>query len=373
MRLFVMRHTMEPHHAAIPLALTGYESGSPQLASHGAHLNRFLLENTQKVRKTPNSYVIYHDSVANALDQNTDAASSVGLHSSVIRPMAIRLESGNTLIERLKRKELKGHQATFDNAVNHYLERYQARLQQSGIPVRSETAADFAFARTCIYDAPELAAILPPNLLAWADAQTCGSELRPDQTATGLKLAAHLLNHPAEPASHVTLMEAGLLPDGTGLGFDTHRSHVERASTNTVHFFQRFVDRINKPGENNPAKLDLDKQLIIVNTEFGRTPYPEVTPSHPNGTGLDHWPWGYVVAVFGGFVDEDKSGVIGSIGEDANAVDYFTPTELRAALLLASGIWPFEPESFRVSGVRDAKNELEAAMFLKEMVLGFKT
>ena len=73
--------------------------------------------------------------------------------------------------------------------------------------------------------------------------------------------------------------------------------------------------------------------------------------------------------VIGGFIDEEKSGVRGAIGEDGYAIESFHPAEHRAAMLLAQGIWPFSPEGFRVSDVRGAKTELDAAMFLKEQIL----
>ena len=87
---------------------------------------------------------------------------------------------------------------------------------------------------------------------------------------------------------------------------------------------------------------------------------------------MDHWPWGYVIAVFGGYVQPETDAVVGAIGEGGYATDFLTPTEHRAAMLLASGIWPFTAESYRVGDVRDAKNELDAAMILRERVLGLK-
>lgn len=35
-----------------------------------------------------------------------------------------------------------------------------------------------------------------------------------------------------------------------------------------------------------------------------------------DGFGIDYWSWGYVVVGFGFFIDEDCSGIVGSIGED---------------------------------------------------------
>jgi hypothetical protein len=164
-------------------------------------------------------------------------------------------------------------------------------------------------------------------------------------------------------------MDAGLNPY-SGLGYDTHDNHVERSS-NVVHFFKTLADNINEPGENDPNKLDLDRHLVSINTEFGRSPLPERSLQFPTGTGLDHWPFGYITLLIGGPVDEDRNKVVGAISESSIATEYITPAEHRAALLLASGIWPFEAESFRVGDVRNVNTDLEAALSLRERVLGY--
>ena len=110
---------------------------------------------------------------------------------------------------------------------------------------------------------------------------------------------------------------------------------------------------------------------MSINTEFGRAPTPERSLQFPTGTGLDHWPFGYVTLLIGGPVDEERNQVVGAISEASLATDYITPAEHRAALLLASGIWPFEAESFRVGDIRDVTTDLEAALWLRERVLGY--
>jgi hypothetical protein len=339
----------------------------------GAHFNRFYHGQDGLSRTAPWSYVIYHSTVAQAIDQNTDSASSVGLHSASVRPMGLRLSPDILLPGQLKRSVHEGRADRFDALVGHFLEKYKQGLAGVDAPggVRAPLFGDHLAARRSIGLAPELAEMLTAEQLAWQLASTCGSEDHPDQSETSFKLAAHLLNHPVHPAKLVTIMDGGLLPDATGLGYDTHQTHVPIASTNMVHFFKRFVERINQPGEDDPTKLDLDKNLVVVNTEFGRSPTPEFTPANPTGSGLDHWPWGYVSVVFGGYVDEARRGVVGSIDAAGYATEYMTPTEHRAAILLASGIWPFAAESYRVADVRGAENELHAAQILREKYLGY--
>ena len=44
MRVVVQKHTLEPHEAAVPQALTGKPVGQPSAAGLGAHVQRFHLE-----------------------------------------------------------------------------------------------------------------------------------------------------------------------------------------------------------------------------------------------------------------------------------------------------------------------------------------
>ena len=47
------------------------------------------------------------------------------------------------------------------------------------------------------------------------------------------------------------------------------------------------------------------------------------------------------------------------------------PGGLTAAMLLANGAWPFSTEAFNVGDIRGATTELEAALILRERVLGY--
>ena len=132
-----------------------------------------------------------------------------------------------------------------------------------------------------------------------------------------------------------------------------------------VHMSRELAARINEPGEDDPRKLDLDRHLVLLTTEYGRSPLPIAG-------GLDHWPYGYVVIAIGGPVTEDRSGIIGAIDSDAYATSWFTPGDLRAALLLAQGIWPFSDRSFAVGDISAGTSELDCAMFLREELWGYR-
>jgi hypothetical protein len=124
---------------------------------------------------------------------------------------------------------------------------------------------------------------------------------------------------------------------------------------------------VNTPGENDPTKLDLDDTLIILNTEFGRTPFPQ-----EGSSGRNHHPYGYVTALIGGPITSAQRGVFGAIGPNGLASgDHIKPSENRMAALLALGIWPFAPEGFAVSDVRGAPDEAMGARLVIERALGY--
>jgi hypothetical protein len=133
---------------------------------------------------------------------------------------------------------------------------------------------------------------------------------------------------------------------------------------NFDNMLQSLLAIINGPGETDPTKLSLDDTLIILNTEFGRTPYGQ------NGTGRNHHPYGYVTAFIGGPITEAEHGIYGAIRNSGDAGTYTAPGENGAAALLALGIWPFSPEAFAVSDFSDASNEEEGAAAAIEHYLG---
>jgi hypothetical protein len=121
---------------------------------------------------------------------------------------------------------------------------------------------------------------------------------------------------------------------------------------------------VNAPGEGDPFKVDLDKTMIVLTTEFGRSPHKQ------GNLGRNHWPYGYPIVTMGGPLRAASRGVFGACGPDARAKVASTPLENRIAALLALGIWPFAPESYSVSDVPGAASEAEAAALVKKRQLG---
>ena len=173
----------------------------------------------------------------------------------------------------------------------------------------------------------------------------------------GLDAARHLLTHPDEPASYVCVSDVGLYEASGGGGYDCHDLNARDTATNFDNLLAALLAIINGPAENDPAKLNLDDTLIILNTEFGRT------PNRQGMTGRNHHPYGYASAFIGGPIQTTHKGVFGAIGRDGKATmtTAATPSENRMAALLAMGIWPFAAEGFNVADAPAATTELEAA------------
>ncbi|MFT5434772.1 MAG: hypothetical protein ACI9OJ_005486 [Myxococcota bacterium] len=373
MRVWVMSHDLEPHEAATPLAMTGHVRGNPRGAALGTHLGQFFNE-SGPARALPNCYTLFMDSFNATAGNNGDSASAVGLHRASARPLALQLPA-TLLTDRLPRPSVAGFRNELDALVDYYAARTSSDF---GINLRQPGVDDFAFARAAMRQADALGSVLSAELLTSELIKACHIEkMSPltspveDQPTTGINLARHLLTLPDEPARYVQLVDGGLWTDEEGIGYDSHSNHVERQGTNLNHICQLLSDSIAEPGDDDPSKLNLDKHMILLNSEFGRAPTPETSVRNPHGTGSDHWPWGYVVVGFGGPIDEERSGIVGSIGENGRAIDFTTPGEHRAAMMQMMGAWPFSESTFAVGDVRDVQTEIDAAVRLKEMVLGY--
>jgi hypothetical protein len=365
LRVVVMEHDQFPHQTAVPLALSGNRLGAPRMAGTASHVERWIRE-TEPDRLTPAAWVIQPPNPAFRTD-NTPAAAAVGRHPGFARPGVLRIgESTLRQVERFSRAHLDGRDAAFDQAADAYGAAFEAALRPAGAqaPLRSQALDDWRAAQAGLREAPAIAGLLD-DALEPAPATSCGEEGSLDGTAGGLRAAVRMLTSPISDARWATVIDGGLIPASHMTGFDTHIDHVRVQARNTLHTLRTLVELINEPDEGDPDKLDLAHDTVLLTTEFGRSPYPET------GSGLDHWNAGYAVAAFGGWADAARSGVVGAIDVEGRAVQGVRPAELRAALLLAQGIWPFEPEAFATSDVRGADDRIAAAQHLRQHVLGY--
>jgi hypothetical protein len=249
-----------------------------------------------------------------------------------------------------------------------YIDRYQERLTWKGQgPLRSPRLGDLSSAADSIAGVDAIAQVLDPMYFTKFGGAECGDTNAVDATAMNLKLATHLLTHPTDPAKYVCVVDSGLKTADGGGGYDTHAENTHTQARNLSHMLEALMSLINLPGEGDPNKLDLDKTMIVLTTEFGRTP-----TAQGNGKGRNHWPYGYPITFIGGPIRAANKGVFGATGPDAKATpNSSTPQENRIAALLALGIWPFAQESYNVSDVPGAGTEAEAAELVKKRQLGF--
>ncbi len=370
MRVWTMRHDVFDHVGAVPFSLTGLRRGSSRGAALGTHLERFFRDRVPVEVIQPFSYTLYQR--AADLVTNTDAAAAIGLHRAASRPLSLRLgPQSREFLQRLERRVIGDRHAQVDALAAAYLADYRQRL---GADMRAPALADLEHGHTSVEGFRLLQQIFAGADLTPSDAQTCEKEPSPDDTAASIALGVKLANHPLHPARYVCVIEGGLYPDRLGAGYDTHFDHVRWTASNTLHSMKHLVSRINEPGERDPTKIDLDRTMVLLNTEFGRSPYPQ--RMGPDGElenwGTDHWPYGYVVVGLGGPIDEERSGIVGALDENAIASSgSISPTQHRAAMLLMMGAWPFTPESFAVGDLPDIGTEVEGAAWLREMVLGY--
>lgn len=362
MRIVVQRHNLEPHEAAVPMALTGRPVGQPNAAGLGAHIQRARLEHgPAPSRASPHSYVFATGGVSS---DNVVTAASTGAHTSAARPLLIKTDNAASFTSLLQRTTVGANRASHDGLVDAYAQQYQGRLTwpQQG-RLRSARTDDMIVARQTTTRSNVLRAVLPDGIFAARSATTCGVTYR-SLPHMSLEAARHLLTHPDEPASYVCVSDVGLYEAWGGGGYDTHFDNARDTATNFDNLLSALLAIINGPAENDPAKLNLDDTLIILNTEFGRTPTPQGT------TGRNHHPYGYATAFIGGPIAAAHKGVFGAIGRDGTATMSATPSENRIAALLAMGIWPFAAEGFNVADAPAAVTELDAARRAMAKFLG---
>ncbi len=366
LRLIVQSHDLLPHEAAVPYALTGKRVGQPAMAGLGAHLQRYFLEQAQEqgiTRRTPFSYVLA--SAAAVPSDNTGAFVATGLHPGASRPLRINVDSAARLEQLLIRQGVGDQRAVHDQLVGLYVERYKQRLKFGGVgdALRSPRFNELSQASQALRDVDAIRDTLDARLFAPIPGDLCGSGVVDNIPEQSLKLAAHLLTQAEEKARYVCVVDSGLTVSSGGGGYDTHTEQAIVTARNFNNLFRSLSQVVNAPGESDPGKLDLSKTLIILNTEFGRTPTLQ-----PATGGRNHHPSAYVTAMIGGSVPGRT--IIGAIDENAEATSYVTPAENRMGALLALGIWPYDNGGFVVADHADPTTEEDGAETVLSRVLG---
>jgi len=241
-----------------------------------------------------------------------------------------------------------------DALLANHMGHWAQGLMYGGNPVRSSGRDDYTTAFSMLGKATELVPIFDPSYFQAVSGQACGATVPVSNTAMQLRLAAHLLARPGSGVRHLTVADSAAFND-LNAGYDTHAEHVYDSSRNLGQLFTALCAVINQPGENNPDKINLDNTLVIINTEFGRSPGTQ------NGDGRNHFPSGYVTAMFGGPIGPAQKGIVGAIGPTAYPTEALAPAETRIASLAALGIWPFTPEGYSPSDMVGCQTDTDAA------------
>jgi hypothetical protein len=358
MRILLTAHDALPHEVAVPLSLTGRLLGNNDVAAMGAHVERAFGAEGRLA-----AYVILptHPVVSDL----GRAAYATGRHPTATRPLPLFIDHVDDLQTLLARAHIASPSA-HDALVQANVDRFGARLRHKGLgqPLRSSRLQAFEAATLSMKNAPTLGQILQSGDALLASGSSCGTSADLDRPTTSLRLAALLLTNPVAPARHVTVIDGGFVETNEAGGYDTHAQDCPIQAANVTQVLKALASVINEPGENDPTKIDLDKTLVVINTEFGRTPYLE-----GNG-GRGHWPSAYPVVLLGGPIRHENHGVYGGLDADGNAKVSIRPQEHRIAVLYALGLWPFQPEAFNVSDVLGAEHEIDGLLDVRKRVLG---
>ncbi|MEM7765676.1 MAG: DUF1501 domain-containing protein [Pseudomonadota bacterium] len=380
MRIVVMQHGLEPHEAAIPYAITGHVLGRSNFSSLGAAMShRFAGPG----RTTPLAYSFLPNNLSFGSD-NFQAIDAVGTHPGRHRPLRLNIgPGGDAFVAQLQRP---GMSATNRDAVlDYYRAHYRdwLRLRGSTAPEflsRSRGFSNYDASTSTLLNAAELNTLFGAGgqvALNLTQTNECpdGSLIdnRNDITGVSMRAAAKLLTLPEADggARHVCVVDGGLRRPG-GAAYDTHSgNNVEDTAVNLWSTLDALAAVVQTPGSAtpDPTKINLDDTLIVLKTEFGRT--PNTAP------GRDHWPQGYTNILIGGPVNPGGGAkVIGSMDASgiANADDFYTPSEVQGALMIAGGLYPFEPENFGVGdmGVKTKRvnEELTVLELWRQILLG---
>lgn len=355
-RMVTQYHDLLPHEAAIPYALTGSTLGNPRLAGTGAAIQR-RFQATDPTQVLPISYVLHNNS--NALSPQ-NYASATGSHPGAARPLVIRVSNNDSFYQNLARQGVSSESDAVLSALRHEY-RDRMRFRGAGNPVRSAGFDGYWNAAELLENAPTLQTLFEDQLLVIDSSAAKCADVAGQSTGTThgietqLRAAAELLSN--GPARYVFTMDNGI----TG-SYDTHsNSHFESVNANMYNMMSHLADVIHHPVNNPDGLINLDDTMIVINTEFGRTPWRAydngANPGDPKiPRGRDHWPFGYTTLMIGGPVAGGAS-IEGAIDSSTGFTenDYrYTPTDVRGAMLLAAGIDPFEDGNFNVAAFSDA-------------------
>lgn len=363
-RVAILRHDLAPHEAAIPLALSGRSLGNPALAGLGAHVQRHFAQQPG-APAYPVSYVIGNNSLGQLPIDNLRALVATGLHPASARPLDFKIDAAGDLTSLLTRPALGARRAAYDALARERDARFASRLTwpDTNDALRAPAFEDFRATTRWLESVDQLSLVLAPESWQVSAASHCGQNQPIDALGAQLRLAARLLNRAEQPARYVCVVDGGFIPVGNGGGgYDSHGDNTAVQSRNLTYSLECLMNLIRAPGEQAPEKLDLSRTLIVLTSEFGRSPTAE------GSTGRAHWPYGYPSVMLGGPIA--TAGISGACDASGYATHFVTPAQTRMAALLALGIWPFASEAFSVADAPGTATEAQAAAQILQRLLG---
>jgi len=379
MRVVVQRHDLLPHEAAIPYVATGSRLGRPNQAPPGAavqHRRAELDFEAANGRVLPHSYALLPETntTGGALFTLVQQIQSlVGAHPGSSKPLVLKIGPAfGDFVTQLDRDNL----GTSKDAVNTLVDQFRAlyrdklRWQPDNFVTRSTAFSDYDAAAARLMNADTLESLLSASPQTINPQAFCAREgalsfdSADNGTRAALEFAAFLLARPAaEAASSVFVLDSGIAR--TGLPYDVHFAlNAADTGTNLWNLLDSLVSVIRDPNNPTPedaGKIDLDNTLVVINTDFGRTPFKSsVNVPSPASNGRDHYPECYAKVLIGGPIpleagDGVADRVVGSItdGSDETVMSDvpFSATDTKAAMLLAAGVNPFAGENFALGSL----------------------
>lgn len=344
-RMVTQYHQLLPHEAAVPFVLAGLTLGNPRRAGSGAAIQR-RARVVSPEQLLPVSYIL-HRSYSSAANH----AATTGTHPGFSRPLVIRILDNNSFVNSLSRTGISSESDKLLLALRHEY-RDRLRFRGAGAPVRSENFEGYWVAAELLENAPSIQALFPSNMLV-RDINVATCPEHPSATASNIPAIKTMLHAAASllssgPARYVCTIDTGIA--GT---YDTHgngsQMHLLNTNANIYNVMHHLADIIYHPTDNPGGTLDLNDTMVIINTEFNRT------PGINGNNGRDHWPTGYVTTMIGGPISGGAS-IEGAIdaGGNTEAAYQYSATDMRGAVLLAAGVDPFAEGNFRFGDFSDA-------------------
>lgn len=346
------------HPTARPYALTGRRIGDPRAASLGAAMKRrYPGQHTSYILMPDRSRFFGPDL------PGFDAWLATGGHGPGAQPVLVPMgaDAAPAVATWASRSTVPGGAANSDTLNGYYLGRYDRDLPHppdgptTGHRYRGFEAYRAAYAS--LHDSPQLTSVFgSPLRTPGATAMDCSNNVTdratsglPNTTQSSLAMAAWLFKH--RNSRYVGMFDVGIGTD-VGSPYDGHSHSAGVTYGNLYRLLSMLSAFIAPPGTvPSDSQISLDDTMILLNTEFGRTPAPGLSPT---GDGRDHYGAGYVTLLMGGPIRPTASAqprLVGDFAASRGTIaeplrGSFTPANLAWVALAAAGIWPEHPDNF---------------------------